>query len=135
MPSVKVVSIWKVFAVAAGAVAVIGIARVVWIKAEGVVTPGTPVPTLPAPEVVMPKVEVPPGNPLLTASKEQLRQWFPSYCGADMFMRDNTPRGAVLRCADGVAGRVASATGVQLTRDDVLDPRVRQHWRATMGVD
>jgi hypothetical protein len=79
-------------------------------------------------------IVVPNGNPLLTADKSQFRQWLPPYCGADIFMQAEAQAHKVDVCVNGTITRVAGATGVRLTRSDVLDPRVKQHWREVMGV-
>ncbi|BBU33346.1 hypothetical protein IAG25_34790 [Caballeronia sp. EK] len=77
---------------------------------------------------------VPRENPLLTADKSQFRQLMPPYCGADIFMQANPEPHKVDVCVSGTISRVSSATGVKLTRSDVLDPRVKDHWREVMGV-
>lgn len=79
-------------------------------------------------------IVVPNSNPLLTADKSQFRQWLPPYCGADVFMQAEPQPHKVDVCVNGTITRVAGATGVKLTRSDVLDPRVKQHWREVMGV-
>jgi len=76
---------------------------------------------------------LPIGNPLLTADKEQLQQWYPSYCGGDMYNQFPPKAHLVNICVDGIISRVAMATGVKLTRAEVLDPRVEVHFREVMG--
>lgn len=76
---------------------------------------------------------VPVGNPLLSAEKGQFRQWYPSYCGADMYLQAQPDPHKVDVCVNGIVSRVTAATGVKLTRADVLDPRVAMHWREVMG--
>ena len=77
---------------------------------------------------------VPSQNPLLTADKSQFRQWLPPYCGADIFMQANPEPHKIDVCVSGTITRVTGATGVKLTRSDVLDSRVKAHWREVMGV-
>lgn len=76
---------------------------------------------------------VPAGNPLLSADRSQFQQWFPAYCGADMFMKPEPKSHDVDVCVNGIVSRVADATGVKLSRADVIDPRVKAHWREVMG--
>ncbi|MGS0621270.1 hypothetical protein NO430_21750 (plasmid) [Xanthomonas oryzae pv. oryzae] len=76
---------------------------------------------------------VPAGNPLLNADKAQFRQWLPPYCGADIFLQSQPEPHKVDVCVNGTVQRVASATGIKLSRADVLDSRVRAHWREVMG--
>ncbi len=76
---------------------------------------------------------MPVGNPLLTADKTQFRQWMPAYCGADLFLQSEPQPHKVDVCVNGTVSRVLKATGVALTRADVLDPRVKTHWREVMG--
>lgn len=76
---------------------------------------------------------LPAGNPLLTADKSQFRQWMPPFCGADMFLQVNPQPHKVDVCVNGTISRIAEATGVTLARADVLDPRVKEHWREVMG--
>ena len=76
---------------------------------------------------------VPARNPLLTADKEQLSQWYPSYCGGDMYNSFPPKAYLVNMCVDGIILRVAMATGVKLTRAEVLDPRVEAHFREVVG--
>ncbi|KAF3458076.1 hypothetical protein ACI2T9_23230 [Ralstonia nicotianae] len=93
-----------------------------------------PIPNMPqAPTTESRVLVVPNGNPLLTADKSQFRQWLPAYCGADIFMQASPEPHKVDVCVNGTISRVAGATGVKLTRADVLDPRVKAHWREVMG--
>lgn len=78
---------------------------------------------------------VPAGNPLLSAHKAQFIQWYPPYCGADMYLQAQPSPHKVDVCVNGIVSRVATATGVKLTRTDVLDPRVKTHWREIMGAN
>ncbi|CAL8481734.1 conserved protein of unknown function (plasmid) [Caballeronia sp. S22] len=94
-----------------------------------------PIPSVSQPPATESRViVVPNGNPLLTADKSQFRQWLPPYCGADVFMQAEPQPHKVDVCVNGTITRVAGATGVKITRSDVLDPRVKQHWREVMGV-
>ena len=95
----------------------------------------SPGPNMLQPPATEPHVlTVPNQNPLLTADKSQFRQLMPPYCGADIFMQANPEPHKIDVCVSGTIARVTSATGVKLTRSDVLDSRVKAHWREVMGV-
>lgn len=75
------------------------------------------------------------GNPLLSANKALLRQYYPPYCGADMYI-DNPPNPHKVEvCINGIISRVAKATGVQLTVEDIQNSEVKEHWLKVMGVN
>lgn len=75
-----------------------------------------------------------PKNILLTAEKGEFRQWFPVYCGADMYIEENPKPHKVNVCLNEIISRVQTQTNIKLTRADVLDPAVKAHWRNVMGV-
>ena len=78
--------------------------------------------------------EVIPKNILLTAEIGEFRQWFPVYCGADMYIEENPKPHKVDVCLNEIISRVQAQTKIKLTRADVLDPAVKAHWRNVMGV-
>ncbi|WP_084010144.1 hypothetical protein [Pandoraea oxalativorans] len=79
---------------------------------------------------------VPADNPLLTASRRQLGRWVPLYpirCGEILFENaDPTARNFTF-CIGEIRNRVAHYTGASISRNDVLDPRVKAHWQEVMG--
>lgn len=93
---------------------------------------------LPQEEILAPAPEIAPvttGNPLLTANKTLLRQYYPPYCGADMYI-DNSPNPHKVEvCINGIISRVSKATGVKLTAEDIKSPEVKAHWLKVMGVN
>ena len=97
-----------------------------------------PLPDSGAPQ--MPPVDgqvlvVPAGNPLLTADARQFGMWIPVYpirCGEILFEKDNTKAQHFAFCIGEIKRRVARATAKQLSREDVLDPRVKAHWHEVM---
>lgn len=85
---------------------------------------------------VEPQVVVIPGsNPLLAATEQQLDMWIPLYpiaCGEIVFgVADDRARHFSF-CIREIRNRVAFYANLALSDDDVLDPRVRAHWRATV---
>ncbi|SAL75428.1 hypothetical protein AWB67_04759 [Caballeronia terrestris] len=79
---------------------------------------------------------VPAGNPLLTADAAQFSRWvslYPIRCGEIVFEKADPKAKNYSFCIAEIRRRVATATGQQLSRDDVLDPRVRVHWREVTG--
>jgi hypothetical protein len=75
-------------------------------------------------------------NPLLIANKGQLDRWVPSYpirCGEILFEKSDPKARHFKFCADEIRRRVSRATEHKLGREEVLDPRVRAHWREVMG--
>lgn len=125
----KVEMLWKVLLVLGGAAVVAVVVRTVYYEApvERDKPPGdfVPVPVV-RPEAVLP------GNPLLSANRSQFNMWFPPYCGADMFVVAEPDAIKVNRCVNGIIERVESSTGRTLSRNEVLDPGVRAHWRTVM---
>jgi len=78
---------------------------------------------------------VPDGNPLLVASELQLGMWIPKYpipCGEIVFGAGDDPDGHFSFCVRQIRSRVAFYANLELSEDNVLDPRVRAHWRATV---
>lgn len=82
-----------------------------------------------------PQVTVlPPGNPLLAADALQLDMWIPSYpipCGEIVFGAAYNRARNFAFCLGEIRSRVAKYAKQELSDQDVLDPRVRAHWRAT----
>ncbi|KUF27371.1 hypothetical protein, partial [Xanthomonas phaseoli] len=79
---------------------------------------------------------VPAGNPLLTADANQFGRWVPLYpirCGEIVFDKADPRAPNFSFCIGEIKKRVTTATGYQLSRDDVLDSRVKVHWRDVMG--
>ncbi|WP_250469960.1 hypothetical protein [Caballeronia sp. GAFFF2] len=79
---------------------------------------------------------VPAGNPLLTADSNQFRRWVPSYpirCGEIIFEKANPKASNFSFCVAEIRKRVTTATGYQLSRDDVIDSRVATHWNEVTG--
>jgi hypothetical protein len=78
---------------------------------------------------------VPAKNPLLIADVNQLRRWIPMYpirCGEIIFERADTKSSNYSFCIGEIKKRVGTATGYQISQDEVLDPLVGTHWRALM---
>lgn len=79
---------------------------------------------------------VPAGNPLLTADANQFGRGGPLYpirCGEIVFDKADPRAPNFSFCIGEIKKRVTTATGYQLSRDDVLDSRVKVHWRDVMG--
>lgn len=77
----------------------------------------------------------PSGNPLLAASELQLDMWIPKYpipCGEIVFAAADDPDGHFSFCVRAIRSRVAFYANLELSENNVLDPRVRAHWRATV---
>jgi hypothetical protein len=75
---------------------------------------------------------VPAGNPLLTANAVQFNRWFPIYpinCGEVLFKELNPKAYKVSSCINEIATRVKASTGIQLTQEKILDPRVKDQWK------
>lgn len=75
-------------------------------------------------------------NPLLTANIGQFDRWVPLYptrCGEILFDKTDPDARRFVFCVDEVRRRVGRATGKQLNREDVLDPRVKERWREVIG--
>lgn len=75
-------------------------------------------------------------NPLLTANIGQLDRWVPLYpvrCGDILFDKPDPTSHNFGWCIDEIRKRAGRATDKQLSREDVLDARVKQHWREVMG--
>ncbi|WP_445657597.1 hypothetical protein [Achromobacter sp. NCFB-sbj8-Ac1-l] len=76
------------------------------------------------------------GNPLLSAVKGQLDRWVPFYpirCGEILFEKSDPKAQHFEFCINEIQRRVSGAAGKDLSREDVLDPRVKAHWREVMG--
>ncbi|SAL00314.1 hypothetical protein AWB81_05873 [Caballeronia arationis] len=126
-------NVWMIVSGIATVVAIGGVVYYFFPKqpAEPVVSDPSSVPPLPSTGGRV--LVVPAGNPLLSANRSQFQQWFPAYCGADMYIQPEPKSHDVDVCVNGIVSRVADATGVKLTRADVTDPRVKAHWREVMG--
>lgn len=94
---------------------------------------------LPSSELQVPLAEprvlvLPAGNPLLTADALRLDMWIPSYpipCGEIVLGAGDARARNFSFCLGEIRNRVARHTRQKLSDEDVLDPRVRAHWRAT----
>ncbi|MGX8287805.1 hypothetical protein CAI18_23230 (plasmid) [Xanthomonas citri pv. punicae] len=78
----------------------------------------------------------PAGNPLLNADANQFGRWVPLYpirCGEIVFDKADPRAPNFSFCIGEIKRRVTTATGYQLSREDVLDYRVKAHWREVMG--
>lgn len=95
--------------------------------------PRSPVdaPRMPPKIIVQPEQKT--GNPLLTASYEQFSRWFPNHCEAALYFRPTENAHTRDVCIFNVTQRVESSTGVRLTRNDILDPAVLEHWKQVTG--
>ncbi|MEN9119151.1 hypothetical protein [Xanthomonas euvesicatoria] len=79
---------------------------------------------------------VPTGSPLLTADANQFGRWVPLYpirCGEIVFDKADPKAPNFSFCIGEIKKRVTTATGYQLSREDVLDSRVKAHWHEVMG--
>lgn len=77
---------------------------------------------------------IPAGNPLLAADALQLDLWIPRYpipCGEIVFGAADDRARHYSFCLSEIRDRVALYAKQKLSKEDVLDPRVRAHWRAT----
>lgn len=75
------------------------------------------------------------GNPLLAASELQLDLWIPIYpipCGDIVFGAADDPARHFSFCVREIRNRVFFHANLELSDEDVLDPRVSAHWRATV---
>ena len=73
-------------------------------------------------------------NPLMEASRSEFDRWLPPYCGPDLYLSKGAKAHSIDVCVEGTIQRVKTATGIQLSRADVLNPTVRDRWKSTMGV-
>jgi hypothetical protein len=94
------------------------------------------VPTAPASPAESNVRILPAQNPLLTATKQQLERWVPTYplrCGAILF--DGVPHRPPdpAFCLHEISKRVMDATGVRLTEDEIRNDQVRTRWAKLMN--
>ncbi|AIY44195.1 hypothetical protein LT85_p016 (plasmid) [Collimonas arenae] len=73
------------------------------------------------------------GNPLLTATKEQFSQWFPTHCEADLYFQPTQREHTRDVCIFNITKRVEANTGVHLTIDDIVNADVVSHWKQVTG--
>jgi hypothetical protein len=77
----------------------------------------------------------PPANPLLSADRDQFKQWVPLYpirCGEIVFEKaDRTDRNFSF-CVGQITRRVAMGTGHETKQEEVTDPGVKTHWNEVM---
>lgn len=75
-------------------------------------------------------------NPLLTASAGQLHKWVPFYpirCGEILFEKNDPQTPHYSFCIGEIRKRVAIYVQKDISREDVMDPRVQVHWRQVMS--
>lgn len=87
------------------------------------------------PQVAPSVLAEPAGNPLLTANFGQFERWVPRYplrCGEILFEQADSDARHHSLCIDEIRRRVAAYTMQDLSRADVLDPRVRSRWHQVM---
>ncbi|MGO4395876.1 hypothetical protein AB4Z46_31430 [Variovorax sp. M-6] len=76
-----------------------------------------------------------PANPLMTANAADFKAFVPYYfepCGEIMF-EGKDPRGRFDDCARQTITQVRIATGIDLTAEDLRDPKVKSRWLSVMG--
>lgn len=79
---------------------------------------------------------LPARNPLLTASAGQFHMWVPSYplrCGDIVFVKADPKARHYWICVNEIRQRVAVYGQQDISREEVLDPRVQVHWRKVMS--
>ena len=81
------------------------------------------------------RLDMTPTNPLLTATRSQFDRWLPAYCGPDLYLERKVKPHTIEVCIHGTIERVRSNAGVQITKNDVIDPRVKAHWKIVMGAN
>lgn len=75
-------------------------------------------------------------NPLLIASAGQFHMWVPTYprrCGDIVFVKADSKDRHYWMCVNEIRQRVAVYGKQDISREDVLDPRVKVHWREVMS--
>lgn len=75
-------------------------------------------------------------NPLLTASAGEFHMWVPFYpirCGEILFEKNDPKAPHYSFCVREMRERVAVYGQKEISREDILDPRVQVHWREVMS--
>ena len=73
-------------------------------------------------------------NPLLSASKRDVGNWFPGTCFAEIYMKSSSYGGALVQgCIEQTSREIKAQTGVQLSASDFRDPEVLSHFKGVYG--
>lgn len=87
-----------------------------------------------APAGDVPVTEVRTGNPLLTATKDDVAGWFPGTCFAEIYMKNPSYKGGLVAgCIDKTAQEIKAQTGVALSAKDFRTPEVISHFKSVYG--
>lgn len=73
-------------------------------------------------------------NPLLSATKRDVGNWFPGTCFAEIYMKSSSYGGSLVQgCIEQTAREIKAQTGVQLSANDFRDPEVLSHFKGVYG--
>ncbi|MHC5208930.1 hypothetical protein [Pseudomonas chlororaphis] len=73
-------------------------------------------------------------NPLLSATKRDVGNWFPGTCFAEIYMKSSSYGGSLVQgCIEQTAREIKAQTGVQLGANDFRDPEVLSHFKGVYG--
>ncbi|ARQ77149.1 hypothetical protein B6D87_23570 (plasmid) [Pseudomonas fragi] len=73
-------------------------------------------------------------NPLLSASKRDVGNWFPGTCFAEIYMKSSSYGGSLVQgCIEQTSREIKAQTGVQLSASDFRDPEVLSHFKGVYG--
>ena len=73
-------------------------------------------------------------NPLLSASKRDVGNWFPGTCFAEIYMKSSSYGGSLVQgCIEQTSREIKAQTGVQLSASDFRDPEVLSHFQGVYG--
>ena len=73
-------------------------------------------------------------NPLLSATKRDVGNWFPGTCFAEIYMKSSSYGGSLVQgCIEQTAREIKVQTGVQLSANDFRDPEVLSHFKGVYG--
>ena len=73
-------------------------------------------------------------NPLLSATKRDVGNWFPGTCFAEIYMKSSSYGGSLVQgCIEQTSREIKAQTGVQLSASDFRDPEVLSHFQGVYG--
>ena len=73
-------------------------------------------------------------NPLLSASKRDVGNWFPGTCFAEIYMKSSSYGGSLVQgCIEPTSREIKAQTGVQVSASDFRDPEVLSHFQGVYG--
>ena len=73
-------------------------------------------------------------NPLLSATKRDVGNWFPGTCFAEIYMKNPSYKGGLIAgCIDKTSKEIKAETGATLGADDFRTPEVLTHFKSVYG--